>query len=128
MAEGWARHLGPDWLNAMSAGIEAHGKNPRAIEVMRESGVDISNQTSRKLTDEMLDSADRLITVCSHADQHCPAGAKGKQMEHWDLEDPAKATGTEAEIATVFTSSCSEIRQRVADLIRRLEDERNAAH
>ena len=54
IAEGWARHLGDAKVNVMSAGIEAHGKNPRAISVMAESGVDIAAQESTKLTDEML--------------------------------------------------------------------------
>ena len=53
MAEGWARHLGGERMLAQSAGIESHGKNPRAIAVMHEVGVDISEQESTKLTDEM---------------------------------------------------------------------------
>jgi len=44
MAEGWARQLAGDWLHVQSAGIEAHGKNPRAIETMQEAGIDISAQ------------------------------------------------------------------------------------
>lgn len=54
MAEGWARHLGGDRIDAESAGIEAHGKNPRAIAVMAEAGVDISAQESTRVTDEMI--------------------------------------------------------------------------
>ena len=61
MAEGWARQLAGNWLEVQSAGIEAHGKNPRAIAVMQEVGVDISNQDSTTLTDEMLASADLLM-------------------------------------------------------------------
>src|SRR6185436_6487310 len=72
MAEGWANYLGANFLKARSAGIEAHGKNPRAIAAMREAGVDISQQESTRLNDEMLDWADVLVTVCGHADEHCP--------------------------------------------------------
>ena len=72
MAEGWANHLGGDRVEAVSAGIEAHGKNPRAIAVMGEAGVDISHQESRRVTPEMLASADLVVTVCGHADEHCP--------------------------------------------------------
>lgn len=68
MAEGWARYLGGDQIEALSAGIEAHGKNSLAISVMREAGVDISGQESTKLTDELLASTDYLVTVCGHAD------------------------------------------------------------
>ena len=123
IAEGWARHLGGDWLQVQSAGIEAHGKNPRAITVMKEVGVDISNQESTKLTDDMLASADYLVTVCGHADEHCPVLPEGIRKEHWPLNDPAKATGSEEEIMVVFRASRDDIRQRVKDLIERLEKE-----
>jgi arsenate reductase len=121
IAEGWARQLGGDWLQVQSAGIEAHGKNPRAISVMQEAGVDISSQESTRLTDDMLAEADYLVTVCGHADEHCPALPAGMHKEHWPLNDPAKATGSEEEIMTVFRASRDDIRQRVADLIGRLQ-------
>ena len=123
MAEGWARQLGSDWLQVQSAGIEAHGKNPRAIAVMQEAGVDISSQESTRLTDDMLAAADYLVTVCGHADEHCPALPDGIRKEHWPLNDPARATGSEEEIMADFRASRDDIRQRVADLISRLEKE-----
>lgn len=121
IAEGWARRLGGDWLQVQSAGIEAHGKNPRAIAVMQEAGVDISDQESTKLTDDMLASVDYLVTVCGHADEHCPVIPPGIAKEHWPLTDPAKATGSEEEIMAVFRASRDDIRQRVEDLIGRLD-------
>ncbi|NOR41031.1 MAG: arsenate reductase (thioredoxin) [Gammaproteobacteria bacterium] len=124
IAEGWARHLGGDWLQVQSAGIESHGKNPRAITVMKEAGVDISGQESTRLTNGMLASADYLVTVCGHADEHCPVLPAGKRKEHWPLGDPAKAAGSEEEIMAVFRESRDDIRKRVADLIERLEKER----
>lgn len=120
MAEGWARHLGGDFFQAQSAGIESHGKNPRAIAVMQDVGVDISYQESTRLTDEMLASADYLVTVCGHADEYCPALPEGMRKEHWPLDDPAGATGSEEEILAVFRECRDDIRQRVADLIERL--------
>lgn len=126
MAEGWARQLsgelGGDWLSVQSAGIEAHGKNPRAIAVMQEAGVDISAQESTKLTDAMLTAADYLVTVCGHADEHCPAVSAHVRKEHWPLTDPAKATGTEAEIMATFRASRDDIRNRVANLLHRLRE------
>lgn len=121
IAEGWARHLGGDWLQVQSAGIKAHGKNPRAIAVMQEVNIDISDQASTKLTDSMLASADYLVTVCGHADEHCPVLPAGTRKEHWPLNDPAKAAGSEEEIMMVFRESRDDIRQRVADLIERLK-------
>jgi arsenate reductase len=122
MAEGWARHLVGDFLEVQSAGIEQHGVNPRAIDVMCEAGVDISGQVSTRLTDEMLTAADYLVTVCGHADENCPLLPPGIRKEHWPLSDPAQATGSEAEIMAVFRESRDVIRQRVADLVQRLND------
>lgn len=119
MAEGWARKLGGDFLEVQSAGIERHGQNPRAISVMREAGVDITTQESTRLTEDMLASADLVITVCGHADEHCPVLPVGVEKEHWPLEDPARAVGTEAEIIDVFRASRDDIRKRVADLVER---------
>jgi len=123
IAEGWARHLGGDFFQAQSAGIESHGKNPRAIAVMQDVGVDISHQEPTRLTDEMLASADYLVTVCGHADEYCPALPAGMRKEHWPLDDPARATGSEEEIMTKFMECRDDMRQRVADLIERLTKE-----
>jgi arsenate reductase len=120
MAEGWANHLGDAWLETRSAGIEAHGKNPRAIAVMREAGVDISHQESTKLTPDMLEWADLVVTVCGHADEHCPVLPPGVRKAHWPLEDPARATGAEEEIMTKFRDARDEARRRVAELIENL--------
>ena len=120
MAEGWARALGGDKLVAQSAGIEAHGKNPRAIAVMQEAGVDISQQASTRLTPEMLQDVDLVVTVCGHADEHCPALPPGVRKIHWPLEDPARATGSEEEIMAVFRACRDEIRRRVQALLESL--------
>jgi len=99
MAEGWARQLGEqngeNWLAVQSAGIEAHGKNPRAITVMQEAGVDISGQQSTRVTDDILEQADLVVTVCGHADEHCPVLPGNARKIHWPLDDPAKAQGAE---------------------------------
>lgn len=120
MAEAWARTLGGDRFEVCSAGIEAHGKNPRAIAVMQEADIDISGQESTKLTDEMLQGVDYVVTVCGHADEHCPVLPAGMQKEHWPLSDPAKATGSEEEIMAVFRASRDDIKQRVVELLARL--------
>ncbi len=118
MAEGWARALGGERVVAGSAGIEAHGKNPRAIAVMTEAGVDIRTQESIRLSDDLLVRADLVVTVCGHADEHCPVLPPGVRKLHWPLEDPAKATGTEEEIMAEFRRVRDELQQRVADLLR----------
>jgi arsenate reductase len=120
MAEGWARQMAGDDFEIQSAGIEAHGQNPRAIAVMREAGVDISTQESTRLTDEMLAAADLVVTVCGHADEHCPVLPPTTQKEHWPLDDPARATGTEEEVMAFFRASRDDIRERTAGLLTRL--------
>lgn len=117
MAEGFARSLAAGSVTIESAGIEAHGKNPRAIAVMEEVGVDISAQESTRLTDAMLERADLVVTVCGHADEHCPLLPPGTQKRHWPLEDPARATGSEDEVMAEFRRIRDEIRERVAELI-----------
>ena len=120
MAEGWTRALADDGVVVQSAGIEAHGKNPRAIAVMKDAGIDISQQASTRVDDEMLKSADLVVTVCGHADEHCPLLPAATHKEHWPLDDPARASGSEDAIMRVFRTSRDEIRQRVEDLLQRL--------
>ena len=108
-----------------SAGIETHGKNPRAIAVMKEAGVDISNQESSKVSDDMLAQANLVVTVCGHADEHCPVLPDATKKEHWPLDDPAKATDTEEEIMKVFRDSRDDIEQRVKDLLARYSNNKS---
>lgn len=117
MAEGWARHFGGDWLEVQSAGIEAHGKNPRAIAVMQEVGIDISSQESTILSDAMLENADVVVTVCGHADELCPVLPPTVKKIHWPLTDPAKACGTENEIMDGFRATRDEVSERVRELL-----------
>ena len=122
MAEGWAKWYGGPLFEIQSAGIETHGKNPRAITVMKQFGIDISNQESTKVTDQMLEDADLVVTVCGHADEHCPLLPASTNKEHWPLDDPAKAKGTEEEIMNQFGASRDDIKQRVKDLLARHSD------
>ncbi|GMQ89428.1 MAG: thioredoxin-dependent arsenate reductase [Gammaproteobacteria bacterium] len=125
MAEGWARALADDSVTVQSAGIEVHGKNPQAIAVMQEAGLDISQQESTRVDGAMLEAADLVVTVCGHADEHCPVLPPGTRKEHWPLEDPARAAGSEAEIMQVFRASRDEIKQRVTDLLQRIQQRDN---
>ncbi|MFQ5659641.1 MAG: arsenate reductase ArsC [Gammaproteobacteria bacterium] len=123
MAEGWARHLAGDRLEASSAGIEAHGKNPLAISVMHEAGIDISKQGSTQLTEEMLHGVDMVVTVCGHAHERCPVLPADIKKEHWPIIDPARATGSGQEIRQVFCDVRDDIGHRVEDLIKRVTRE-----
>ena len=120
IAEGWARHLGGDWLEVQSAGIEAHGKNPRAIAIMKEIGIDISKQESSIVNNTMLERADIVVTVCGHADEQCPVLPPETRKVHWPLSDPAKATGTEEEITKEFRATRDGVEKRVKALLNQL--------
>lgn len=118
MAEGWMRQLGGDRFDAKSAGLEAHGLNPRAVQTMKEAGVDISQHTSDLIDLETLNKASYVITVCGHADEHCPAVTNKNAVKwHWGFEDPAKATGTEEEIMSKFHEVRDGIRARIEQFL-----------
>lgn len=116
--------MAAEGLQIASAGIEAHGQNPRAVAVMAEAGVDIVGQESTRLTGELLEWADLVVTVCGNADEHCPVLPSGARKEHWPIADPAQASGSEAEIEAIFRATREEARERVANLIERLQGER----
>ncbi len=118
MAEGWLKQLGGDHYEVFSAGIEAHGKNPRAITVMQEAGVDISGQESEILDPELLKTIDLLVTVCGHADEHCPVVPATCEKQHWPFDDPAKATGSKEEIMDEFRRVRDQIKTRIEAFIR----------
>lgn len=117
MAEGFARHQAPEHVSVLSAGIEAHGKNPLAVSVMLEVGIDISQQEFTRLDPAMLAWADLVVTVCGHADEHCPVLPAGTRRIHWSLPDPAKAEGSEADILARFRAVRDAIACRVDALL-----------
>ncbi len=94
MAEGWARHLKGDVIDAYSAGIETHGLNPNAVKVMAEAGVDISQQRS-KLVEDLKDiTFDFVITVCDHAHEACPLFPGKTKVIHHGFDDPPRLART----------------------------------
>jgi len=114
MAEGWARHLHGDVLEASSAGIEKHGMNHLAVKVMAEAGVDITGQSS-KLVDELLSlDFDYVITVCNHAHESCPLFPGRARIIHKSFEDPPKLAAKAAS-----EEDALDCYRRVRDEIRR---------
>ncbi|MFA7556823.1 MAG: hypothetical protein WCZ20_03385, partial [Hydrogenophaga sp.] len=79
---------------------------------------------STRLTPAMLAWADVVVTVCGHADEHCPVLPAGTRKIHWPLNDPAKAQGSEEAIMAVFRASRDDIRARVEALLGQLRSER----
>lgn len=93
-----------------SAGIETHGVNPRAIEIMKEDGIDISHHTSNHVNEYLHIPFDYIITVCDHAKENCPYIPGNAIRIHHSFSDPAKATGSEEEIMEAFRKVRNEIR------------------
>ena len=85
--------------------------------------LEISAQESTTVTDEMLEQADLVVSVCGHADEHCPVLPAGTRKIHWPLDDPAKAEGAEEEIMKVFVASRDDIRRRVNELLNDIKTE-----
>jgi arsenate reductase len=92
MAEGWARKLKGDVLEPYSAGIEKHGMNPHAVKVMAEAGVDISKHYSKTPADLGPIAFDCVVTVCGHANEHCPVFPGQARVVHVGFEDPPRLT------------------------------------
>lgn len=90
MAEGWARHLKADVVDAYSAGIKTHGLNPNAVKVMAEVGVDISHQVSKSVTEVQGILFDYVITLCGHAQETCPVFPTNVKVVHVGFDDPPK--------------------------------------
>jgi len=117
MVEGWAKALAGDRWEVYSAGIEAHGLNPRAVAVMAEAGVDISGQQSKTIDYQRLQEQDVIITLCGDAEKRCPVTPPTALKLHWSLPDPARATGAEDEVMARFRAVRDDIRERIRALI-----------
>jgi len=121
MAEGFLKSFDLE-LEVYSAGTKPAEKiNPKAVQVMKEIGIDISNNYPKDVEQFINQSFDYVITVCDNAKETCPVfiGKVGKQI-HIGFEDPADATGTEEEILTVFRKVRDEIKEEFWKFVQNL--------
>ncbi|HEY5369726.1 MAG TPA: arsenate reductase ArsC [Hanamia sp.] len=102
ISEGYLKYFAKEKAEVYSAGIEIHGVNPRAIETMKEDGIDISHHTSNNIDEYRNINFDFVITVCDNAKERCPFLPTTAKTFHHNFSDPAKATGTEEEIKEQF--------------------------
>ncbi len=122
MAEGFLRDLGGDGFESFSAGVAPTAVNPLAVKVMEEADIDISGQLSQS-ADEFLDEEfDYVVTVCDNAQKTCPVYPGSYKKVHWNLEDPADATGTEEEKLIVFRKTRDLIKENVLEFIDSAKD------
>lgn len=115
MAEGYLRYFAAEKADVFSAGIETHGVNQKAVQTMKEDGIDISNHTSNNLDEYRNLVFDFVITVCDNAKEHCPYFPADAKKFHHNFPDPAKATGTEEEINEKFRKVRIQIKEYCKD-------------
>lgn len=110
IAEGYLRAYAGNRADVFSAGVETHGVNPRAISIMAEDGIDISQHTSNHVDEYRDIPFDLVITVCDHALERCPYFPSTAKKFHHNFPDPARAQGTEEEIAAAFRAVRDQIK------------------
>lgn len=123
MAEGFAREMGKGVLVAYSAGAMAAGVHPRAITVMREAGIDITGQRSKKVDEALLGSMDIVVTLCADADLTCPHTPSSIRRLHWPIHDPVGTIGSEEEIMAAFRKARDEMRSKIEKLVEEIKQE-----
>ncbi|MFZ4613161.1 MAG: arsenate reductase ArsC [Bacteroidia bacterium] len=102
IAEGYLQYFAGRTAKVYSAGVETHGVNPKAIAVMKDDGIDISNHTSNNISEYSNIEFDYIITVCDNAKERCPYFPSKAKKFHYNFPDPAKAVGTEEDILKQF--------------------------
>lgn len=117
IAEGYLRHFAGNIAEIYSAGIETHGVNPKAVEIMKRDGIDISGHTSNHINEYANIDFDFVITVCDNARESCPYFPSKAIKLHYNFPDPAKATGNEAQIMAQFSEVREMIRKYVSDFV-----------
>ena len=121
IAEGWARHLKGDVIEAFSAGIRPIGVSRRAIKVMAEAGVDISNHYSKHIDDYSEIDFDYVVTLCEYAAKNCPVFSGKARVIHRPFSDPYFATGSEEQIMALFRKVRDNIKSFVETMPQSLE-------
>ncbi|WP_108867477.1 arsenate reductase ArsC [Aquimarina aquimarini] len=117
IAEGYLKHFAKEKATIYSAGVETHGVNPKAITIMADDAIDISDHTSNHL-DEYLDiSFDYILTVCDNAKERCPFFPGKAERLHFNFFDPSKVKGTEEEIHAAFTKTRNQIKEYCQDFV-----------
>ena len=111
IAEAILRAAAKDIFEVHSAGSNPAGYvHPKAVAVMKEIGIDISNHSSKHMNDFLKRDVHTVITVCGNADQACPSFPGQLKRHHWGFDDPAKAEGSEEEVLDVFRRVRDEIK------------------
>ena len=117
MAEGFARQYGAGLIEVYSAGLFAAGVHRRAAAVMMEAGIDITRQRSKGIDPALLTKMDIVVTLCGHAQEHCPSTPPAIRRLHLPVRDPVGTVGSEEEIMKDFRRAREEIKETVLKLL-----------
>jgi arsenate reductase len=113
MAEGFLRELAGDRFEVASAGTEARGLNPLAVQAMAEEGIDISLQESKTLERYVNEPFDLVVTVCDEANESCPYFPNAKERRHWSFPDPSAVRGDDDTKFAAFRAVRDAVRERI---------------
>lgn len=116
MAEAYVRHYHENHAQVYSAGVETHGLNARAVQVLLEDGIDIAHHTSNHVDEYIHIPFDLVVTVCDHAADRCPVFPGGGHKVHQPFPDPAKLSGNEDQILQGFREVRDSIKLWAKDL------------
>ena len=111
MAHGYLHQFAGDRAEVLSAGVETHGLNPKAVQVMAEDGIDISHHTSNLVDEYAHLPVDYVITVCDSAAERCPVWIGKTNRTHHNFTDPSKTAGSPEQIMAVYRAVRDEIRE-----------------
>ena len=123
IAEGYLKYFSKKLnmnTNVYSAGIRAEGINKKAIEIMANDGIDISNHTSNTLEEYKNTEISHVITVCDHANENCPVYLKKVHLTHQNFSDPSNIIGNEFEIQKAFEKCREEIKSFTFSFLKKI--------
>lgn len=123
MAQGWVKKLKGDILLPYSAGVEKHGIDPKAVQVMSEVGIDISKQQSKLISELAEKDFDYIVTICNDANEKCPVFPGRARRLHQGFDNPpflSRQAKSEEEILSIYRRVRDEIKSFVEKMPRNL--------
>lgn len=123
MAEGWARHLAGNGFNIKSAGIRPGGIHPLAVLIMQQVNIDISRHKSRRLSDDLIDWADHIVTLADSVKPYIDDIPDSVIHHHWSIPNPDAVVGDDLSLTEAYARARDQIKRRVARLLEDLGGE-----
>lgn len=121
VAEGWLQQLGGESVKVLSAGIDPRPVNHKAIKIMEEFGLNIQNPTSKRVTPDMIEWADLVITTCDFSRENCPILPEGTVKIHWTIENYPSKTADEVQVKQQLRAMSDEIQNHSLKLLKEFE-------